>query len=81
MACRGLDVMGGSQTIADYLVFPTSCWYPFYALIFCTLFLLIAFILFNREREVFVQADLISSAGVSATAILLLLVIGSLIKS
>lgn len=81
MACRGLEVMGANQTIADYLVFPTSCVYSFWAIMFFTLFILITFVLYNREREVFVQADLISSAGVSATAIVFLLVVGSLIKS
>ncbi len=81
MACRGLDVMGTNQTLADYLVFPTSCVYSFWAILFFTLFILITFILYNREREDTVQADLISSAGVSATAVFVLMVVGSLVKS
>lgn len=81
MACSGLEVMGSNQTIADYLVFPTSCVPSFWAIMLFTLFVLITFVLYNREREVFVQADLISSAGVAATAVMLLLIVGSLIKS
>lgn len=81
MVCSGLEIMGANQTIADYLVFPTSCVYSFWGIIFFTLFILLTFILYNKEREIFVQADLISSAGVSATAVMFLLVVGSLIKS
>ncbi len=81
MVCSGLDIMGTNQTIADYLVFPTSCVYSFWGIMLFTIFVLLTFILYNRERETFIQADLISSAGVSSTAVMFLLVVGSLVKS
>jgi len=82
MACTQLlEAMGNTLEWADYLVYPTTCFYYFWAVIFFGLFVLIAFFLFNREREDLVKPDLISSLGVSATAILLLAVIATLIES
>lgn len=81
MVCQGLDVMGPSLGFADYIVYPTTCFYHFYAVILFGLFILILFILHNRDRELILKADLISSAAISATAILFLSIIATLIKS
>ena len=81
MPCRSLDVMGTTLNIADYLVFPTTCFYYFWAIMFFALFALITFFLFNREREDLVKADLISSMGVAATAIFFLAIIGTLVTA
>ncbi len=82
MPCQDLRVMGTSLGIEDYLVFPTTCYYYFWAVILFVLFLILSYVLYNREREtVNPQSDLISSMGVSATAVFFLAVIGSLITS
>ncbi len=76
-----LAAMGTTLEWADYLVYPTTCFYYFWAIILFGLFVVIAFLLFNREREDVVKPDLISSLGVSATAVMLLALIGTLIES
>jgi len=81
MVCQDLTIMGSRTGIEDLLVYPTTCYYYFWAVMLFTLFIVLAFILYNREREESTQADLISSMGVSSTAILVLAVIGSLITS
>lgn len=81
MACQGLDIMGTNLSFADYLIYPTTCFYYTYAVIFFALFAIITFLLWNRERELFVKADMMSSMGVSATAILFLALISTLISS
>lgn len=81
MPCQGLEIMGSSINLVDYLVFPTTCFYYFYAIIFFGLFILLTLLLYNRERELLVQPDLISSIGVSATAIMFLATIATTIKS
>ena len=81
MVCQNLDVMGGTINFSDFLVYPTTCYYFFWAVFFFGLFLLITFFTFNRESELFVRADIISSMAVSSTAILFLAIIGTLVKS
>jgi len=81
MPCEGLSIMGSSLGIEDILVFPVTCYYYFWAVILVTLFIILSYILYNREREDQVKPDLISILGISSTATLFLAVIGSLIKS
>ena len=81
MVCKGLEVMKPFTSFVDYFIFPTTCFYYFYAVILFALFIIIAFLLYNREREQLVQADMISSLGVSALVILILSAIGTLITS
>lgn len=81
MVCRDLTVMGARMGIEDYLVYPTTCYYYFWAVILFVLFIVITYGMYSRERELQVQPDLISSAGVGSIAILLLAIIGSLISS
>lgn len=81
MVCTGLEVMGTSISLVDYLVYPTTCFYYFYAIIFFGLFVILTFIIHNAEREQYQKADLISSMAVSSTAIVFLSVIATLIES
>lgn len=80
MVCQGLEILPMTE-FTDYLIYPTTCFYHFYSIILFGLFLILTFIMYNAERELQIQADLISSAGVSATAVFLLAVIGSLIQT
>lgn len=81
MVCEGLTVMGTDLGWADYFVFPTTCFYWFYAVLLFGIWGSLTFILFNTEREKYVKADLISCMGVSATAVMFLTLIGTLVKS
>lgn len=81
MVCQALDIMGSNLNIVDLLVYPTTCFYYTYAIIFFAFFIILALFLYNREREQFVKPDMISSLGTSATAVLFLGLIGTLIKT
>ena len=69
------------KTWADVLVYPTSCNYYIYLVFFVAIFITLTLILFNREREQFAKADMISSLGVSSIATLFLALIGTLIEN
>ena len=77
MAC---SIISDISTIGDLLVYPT-CFYYFYSVIFFGLFIVLAFLLYRTDTEKFIKSDMISSLGVSATAIFVLSLIGTLIKS
>ena len=81
MPCQDLSIMGNRTGIEDLLVYPTTCNYYFWAVILVVIFILVSFILYNREREDRPNPDLISSLGVGATVVLFLAIIGSLISS
>lgn len=79
--CSDLTVMGSNIGIVELLVYPTTCFYYTYAIIFFALFIVIALLLYNREREDIPKPDMISSIGTSATAVLFLALITTLIKT
>ena len=71
----------GLTTVGDFLVWPTGCNYFFYLVVFATIFITLALILYNQEREDVIKADAISSLGVSSIVTLVLALIGTLIKN
>ena len=71
----------GMTSVGDLLVWPTICNYYFYLVVFATIFITLALILYNREREEVVKSDVISSLGVSSIVILILALIGTLITN
>lgn len=87
MVCQGLEIMSndsianGTIVYADYFVYPTTCMYNFYSVILFVIFVLIAYALFNSEKETFVKADIISSLGVAGTVTFFLAMIMTLVKS
>lgn len=78
MVCSAFSGVAGW---ADLLVWPTSCNYYFYLVVFATIFITLTFILYNREKEERFKADIISSLGVSSIATLILALSGTLIKN
>lgn len=78
MVCKGLETLT-DNTIAGILNFPTSCFYRFYEGIMVAFFIILALILFNKEREEFVKADMISSLGVSAIVTIVISFFGTLV--
>lgn len=79
-ACMTLAQFG-INTIGDWLVYPTSCDYYFYAKILAGLFLLLTLSIFYTEKKILIKPDIISSLGVSSLVILFLAMIGTLITS
>ena len=69
------------NSVGDLLVWPTGCNYHFYLIVFATIFIVLTLILYNRQKESQITADLISSLGVSSIAIIFLALIGTLIKN
>jgi len=69
------------NNLGDLLVWPTSCNYWFYLIVLATIFIVLTLILFNRQKESEIRADIVSSLGVSSIAIIVLALIGTLIKN
>ena len=69
------------NSVGDFLVWPTSCNYYFYLVVFITIFITLSLILYNRQKDSEIRADVISSLGVSAIATVILTMIGTLIKN
>lgn len=82
MVCQGItEVFPGTIGLAEYLVFPTTCFYYFYASIFFGIFIVIAWTIYMKEKESFQKPDMISTLGVTCLAIFFLALIGTLIKT
>lgn len=79
MVCKGLETLT-DNTIIGILQFPTSCDYQFYAKIMGAFFIVLTFILFNRDKDKSLKPDMISCMGVSAIATISIAVIGTFIK-
>ena len=69
------------STLGDILVWPTGCSYYLYLIVLATIFITLVLILYNREKEEVVKADIISGLGVSSIAVFLLALIGTLVKN
>ena len=69
------------NSIGDLLVWPTGCNYYIYLIVFATVFITLSLILYNRQKESQIRADLISSMGVSSIATIFLALTGTLIKN
>lgn len=78
MVCKGLE--GYNITgIESFLSWPTTCDYYFYAKIMAAFFVILTFVLYNKERDRTVKPDMISILGVSSLATIFVTLIGSLI--
>ncbi len=69
------------NSVGDFLVWPTSCNYYIYLVVFITLFITLSLILYNKQKDSEIRADIVSSMGVSAIATIILTMIGTLIKN
>ena len=78
MACQGIDALT-EYTLTTILAYPTSCDYYFYAKILGAIFIIVALILYETEKEKFVKPDAISCLGVSALAVIFLALLGTLV--
>ncbi len=73
--------IGSIESVADFLVYPTSCNYFFWLYVLGTLFIIVAWLLFKAEEERKGEGNMTSALGVSSIAITFIGIIGSLIKS
>ena len=71
----------GITSIGDLLVWPTSCNYYFYLIVLIVILITLALILYGREKEELIRADLVSCLGVSSIGTIVLALIGTLIKN
>lgn len=81
MVCSGFDpdLYTG---ITGFLAYPTSCVPQFYAYVMGALWIILTFILYNREKDdtKIIKPDFISSMGVSALAIIFISLVGTLLE-
>lgn len=71
----------GITTLGDFLVWPTGCFYYFYLVVMSTIFITLTLVLYNKEKEEQVRADIISTLGVSSIVTIILSLIGTLITN
>ena len=79
MVCRGIDP-AIDIGIEGILAFPTTCYYWYWGVVMAAIFVILSFILFNRDKDKFQRSDMISSMGVAALATIFLTLILSLLN-
>ena len=79
MVCSGLETLI-DNSITGILAFPTSCDYQFYAKVMGAFFLILSSILYFKDKDKFLKADMISAMGVSALVTIFISFIGTAIK-
>lgn len=80
MVCTSLGDFGMTGW-SDFLVYPTSCDYFFYAKILGGLFFVLVLALYFGEKKLNIKPDILSILGVCSLGIWFLSLIGTLIKS
>ena len=79
-----MDICGmpfAIETISDFLVFPTACFYYFWLLIFGFIFLFLAYAFYEKDENKRGEGEMLSSMGVSSIAITSLALWGTFIKN
>jgi len=77
MVYGGIELINGTGLVG-FLSYPTSIFYQFYAVLFGALFITLALILWNNDRDKEIKPDFISCLGISAIAIIILAGIGKI---
>ena len=79
MVCAGLETLI-DNSITGILAFPTSCDYWFYGKVMFAFWIIISFILFNRDKDKLIKPDMVSAMGVSAIVTIFVAFLGTAIK-
>lgn len=69
------------NTISDFLVYPTGCFYYFWLLILGFVFLVLTYSFYERDEAKKSEGEMLSSMGVSSIAITSLALWGTFIKN
>lgn len=69
----------GIQTLADFLVYPTTCVYYFYLFILGAMWTILTLILYNIEEDEKKVSDIFSSMGVASLVVLFTALIGTFV--
>lgn len=78
MVCAGIDSTINAG-ISGIMAYPNSCDYFFWLKILVGIFVILSFILYNRDRDKLQKPDMVSSMGVSALATIFLTLVLSLL--
>lgn len=69
------------NTISDFLVYPTGCFYYFWLLMLGLLFLVLAYSFYAKDEEKKTEGEMLSSMGVSSIAITSLALWGTFVTN
>lgn len=69
------------NTISDFLVYPTGCFYYFWLLILSFLWLVLVYSFYEKDEQRKTEGEMLSSMGVSSIAIIALASWGTFIKN
>ena len=78
MVCQGIDALSNG-TIANFMAYPTTCDAQFYAKIMGAIWIVLTLIIFYAERKREIKPDFLSSAGISALAVIIFSLVGTLL--
>lgn len=78
MACTAFFSI---ESVSDLLVWPVTCDYYFYLNILIGIFVVLTWTLYKIEKKTRTEADLLSCAGVSSIALIIIGLIGTLIQN
>ncbi len=78
MVCQSISNI---ESLADLVVFPTTCDYFFYLKLLGVMMFIVAWGLFKSEEKRTGKGDLVPSLAVSSIAFLVVALIGTLVKS
>ena len=69
------------DTLSDFFVFPTQCFYFFWLLIFGFLFLFLSWTFYSKDEDKQSKGEILSSMGVSSLTVTFLALFGTFIES
>lgn len=82
MACQGIEevfnLSANNMDIVNFLSYPTHCDWLFYAKIMVGLFIILTFVLYFNDRRRSAKPDIISNLGISALAMIIISIIGTM---
>lgn len=69
------------NSISDFLVFPTGCFYYFWLLIFGFIFLFLTYMFYEKDEKKNGEGEIISSMGVASITVTILALWGTFITN
>lgn len=75
------EILSNLSTMADFFVWPTSCNYNFYLIIFLVFIVLLGWRIYKVEEKRKGTGDLLSAFAISSLSIAIIAILGTLVKS
>ncbi len=77
----GCSIPFDINTISDFLVYPTGCFYSFWLLILGFIWLVLVYSFYEKDEQRKTEGEMLSSMGVASLAVVALAAWGTFIKN